>query len=238
MTATPEDAIATSPAATALFGGSFDPPHAGHIAVARAVLRHPTLRIARVVLIPAPRPPHKLATAAAGASIEHRTAMLRLAVGAAGDERLYVSDVELRLAQRDAARPSYTIDTLERLADEQPTWAPRYLVVGADTACTLGSWHRARDLPRQVAAVIAAPRPDEPGSAADPTALFRDLLQSGVIDDTTRQTWLALALTEPKMTVSSSALRRALANGERPGPDAIDPAVLAYINRHLLYGTR
>ncbi|NIA22030.1 MAG: adenylyltransferase/cytidyltransferase family protein, partial [Anaerolineaceae bacterium] len=85
---------------TALFGGTFNPIHLGHLAIARAALDE--LGLEKLVLVPSARPPHK--TARPLAPDEDRLEMCRLAVAAAGDPRLEVSDVELR-----SDGPSYTV---------------------------------------------------------------------------------------------------------------------------------
>ena len=132
----------------ALFGGSFDPVHYGHLALAELLreLEH----LDRVLFVPARRSPHKGATGAAAA---HRLAMLRLAVR--GNARLGVSDLELR-----RRGPSYTIDTVRALASrwqERPT-----LLVGGDALLDLPTWRESAALLGEARIVVFA----RPGAEA------------------------------------------------------------------------
>lgn len=111
-----------------LFGGSFNPPHVAHLAVAEACAEAAGLDA--VWWTPTPDPPHK---AGAGlAAPEHRLAMARLA--AEGNARFAVSDVEFR-----RPGPHFTVDTLRALRDERPGDAFA-LVVGGDSLTAFASW--------------------------------------------------------------------------------------------------
>lgn len=111
-----------------IFGGSFDPPHIGHLLTAGDAAER--LRFDRVVFIPAAVQPLKAGRAYASA--EHRLEMTRLMV--AGDERFEVSDVEVQ-------RPglSFTVDTLTHFAAIEPG-ADRYLLLGADAFALFRQW--------------------------------------------------------------------------------------------------
>lgn len=130
-----------------LFGGTFDPPHLGHLRALRAAMAALALR--RVLVVVAADPRHREAPVA--------TALERLEMAhAAFDEEpgVVVSDLELR-----RAGPTYTIDTVLALRDEgvvEPV-----LIVGADAAATLPTWHRADELARLVR-VAVVPRPGGP----------------------------------------------------------------------------
>jgi nicotinate-nucleotide adenylyltransferase len=112
-----------------LLGGTFDPIHNGHLALARAAIECADLD--RVLLIPSNQPPHR---PPAKASVEDRLAMCRLA--AEGHPKLEVSDVEVR-----RPGPSYTLDTLEQLRGQRPG-SSFFLILGWDAARELRSWHR------------------------------------------------------------------------------------------------
>lgn len=113
--------------ATAIFGGTFDPVHVGHLAVAEQVAEAEDLE--RVVFIPAGRPPHKEMRTHASAA--DRLAMVERAV--ADNPRFAASAVEL-----DGDGPSYTIDTVRRIkAESQGEVA---LILGADSLIELGTW--------------------------------------------------------------------------------------------------
>lgn len=127
-----------------LLGGTFNPPHLGHLVLAECARDELGLDEVRLVL--AARPPHKTVEDDPGP--EERLALCRAAVE--GDEgRLAVSDVELH---RDG--PSYTADTLRSLHDEQPG-AEFVLLLGGDAAAGLGSWHRPEDVLRFAAIGVA-----------------------------------------------------------------------------------
>jgi nicotinate-nucleotide adenylyltransferase len=118
--------------ALAIFGGTFDPVHLGHLSVAWEAAE---LLDAEVRLLPASVPPHRMAPIA---SAEQRVAMLRAALQ--GQSRLTLDTREL---QRSG--PSYTIDTLTELRAEQGE-RPLVLLLGADAFAGLPSWHRWREL--------------------------------------------------------------------------------------------
>jgi nicotinate-nucleotide adenylyltransferase len=130
----------------AVFGGSFDPVHLGHLIVAAEA--HRALGLDRVRLIPAGRHPFKDAERPAPAA--DRLAMLRLAV--ADDGRFVVDDRELR-----RPGPSYTVDTLRELRSEHPEDALS-LLVGADAAHDLAAWREASAIP-ELAEVVVLTRP-------------------------------------------------------------------------------
>jgi len=110
-----------------ILGGTFNPPHLGHLAIARDALRE--LALDRVVLVPARMPPHKMVERDPGSAA--RLAMCRLLV--AGVEGVSVCAHEL---ERDG--PSYTVDTLGAIHASDPD-AELTFIVGADTAATLPS---------------------------------------------------------------------------------------------------
>ena len=127
----------------ALFGGSFDPVHLGHLIVAEAVAE--TLD-ARVRFLPAREQPFK--RAAHGATPDQRAEMLELA--AAGNPRLAVERIELALPA-----PSYTVRTLRALAQREP--GNRFtLLLGADAARDLPEWFEVVSLPALADVVVFA----------------------------------------------------------------------------------
>jgi nicotinate-nucleotide adenylyltransferase len=111
-----------------LFGGTFDPPHSGHLIVAQDAAL--ALSLDRVLFMPAAQPPHKLGRAMSPAAI--RAEMLGLAI--AENPLFAFSSLEL---EREG--PSYTVDTLERLTREQPgvQWT---LLIGADQYAEFELW--------------------------------------------------------------------------------------------------
>lgn len=126
----------------ALYGGTFDPVHHGHLLLARDALEQ--LELDRVVFIPANLSPHKLATSPAPAAV--RLEMLRAAI--ADEPGFELDDSELEFSG-----PSFTIDTVERVRTRHPE-AKIYYLIGADNVRELHTWRRYEDLVRLVEFVV------------------------------------------------------------------------------------
>ena len=126
----------------ALFGGTFDPPHVGHLLA--AVDAYETLALDRLIFVPAAQQPFKVGQVVA--SPEHRLAMTRLL--AAGDPRFDVDPVEI-----DRAGLSFTVDTLTTYAERYPD-AERFLLVGTDVLESFANWRRPEDVLRLARLVI------------------------------------------------------------------------------------
>ena len=207
-----------------LFGGSFDPVHAGHLHAARAALS--AFDLDRVVFVPAAQSPHKLGRRMADGAA--RQAMLELAIR--GEPRFCTSDLELR---RGGA--SYTIDTVRELPSvfgEAPD-VELYLIVGSDNLPGLSTWRSARELLERVQPIVVH-RDGEPEALLD--AIERAF--GGDMAAKVRAGYLRL----PPVVASSTALRGALpalaADGRAPDVAELDPLVLDYIQAHGLYGTQ
>ena len=131
---------------TVFFGGSFDPPHAGHLGVAEGALR--SGRCTRIMWVPAFLPPHKLKDRRE--SFFHRYNMVRLLT--TGREGHFVSDLEYRRRKE----PSYTFDILE---DLNCSGKEKFqLLIGADSLLSLHTWYRAQELAERFE-VLTYPRP-------------------------------------------------------------------------------
>ena len=133
-----------------ILGGTFDPPHLGHTAMAQGVRR--ALGLDRVLLMVANVPWQKSADQVVTPA-EDRFTMVGLA--AAGEEGVEASRLEL-----DRGGVTYTVDTLEQLRRERPA-DDLFLIVGADVVGRLASWHRA-DVLDSLCAIVAVPRPGAP----------------------------------------------------------------------------
>jgi len=191
-----------------VMGGTFDPIHLGHVAMAEAGADCAGLD--RVLLIPASVPPHR---AAATAPAGDRLAMVRLA--AADHPRLEASDIELR-----RAGPSYTADTLRVLARERPG-AELHLLLGWDAARELHAWHAPDEVLRLARPVVVS----RPGY---PVPTERDLAAAGI-----EPTWAILCDVRTP-DVESTDVRRLVEYGSSLA-GLVDPAVEAYLKRHRLY---
>ena len=135
----------------AFFGGSFDPPHLGHLEVARAA--QSALDLDAVLFAPVgeqPLKPH-----GSSASFAHRLAMTRLAI--AGDPAFAVS---LADAPKPSGAPNYTFETLSALRAQLPPGGVLFCLMGADAFAILRRWHRAAEIPF-LAPLIVASRPSE-----------------------------------------------------------------------------
>ena len=122
----------------ALFGGTFDPIHDAHLAIARAAAEQ--FRLDRVLLVPAAHPPHKAGVT--DASYEDRVRMAELAC--AGDPRLEVSRLEEGTAR------SYSIDTIEKVRARMAPEDELFFVIGADAFAEIRTWLRWRAVVRAV----------------------------------------------------------------------------------------
>ena len=193
-----------------IFGGTFDPVHSGHVALASAALR--AFSLDEILLIPGHVTPFKID--ARTASDADRLAMLRLAI--AGNARMSVSTIEL-----DRGGVSYTVDTLEWLRAAHPDW-DLWLLLGADSLLSLGRWHRAADIVR-LASV---------GTIHRPGSTLPDTLE-GFPPDVSRRL-LANVAEGDCPDVASTEIRRRAASGE-PLDGLVPAAVADYIVRHGLY---
>ena len=186
-----------------LFGGSFDPVHRAHLALARAARAE--LALDRVLWIPAGQPwqKHRPMTAAA-----HRLAMLQLALE---------GEPGASIDRRELDRPglTYTVDTVEQLRAEHPQ-AELVLLIGQDQYAHFHTWHRWRDIVRQVVLAVA----QRPGTAAsaDPEVM--------------RAPMRSVPL--PPMDVAATTIRERVAAG-LPIDDLVPLQVARYIDSQGLY---
>ena len=136
--------------AVALLGGTFDPPHVGHLIVAQDVFE--ALPVERIVWLPCGDPPHKPPSSVT--SPELRLEMTRVAVS--GDERFDVSDMEIR-----RGGVSYTVDTLREL-DRAASKEALFVVIGVDQLAQLGSWREPEEIARLSKIVVMTRSGDDP----------------------------------------------------------------------------
>ena len=193
-----------------IFGGTYDPPHVGHLLV--AIDAADRLALDRLVLIPAATQPFKVGQTAAAP--EHRLAMTRLMAEA--DARFEVDPIEIE-------RPglSYTVDTLEALAARHPG-AERYLLLGADAASQFGAW-RSPERITALARVVVLRRAEGAGGAATPEG-------GAAPDDSSGGGASFLRLTTRRVDVSSTEVRARVRAGKSIRgfvPDAVADYVAA-----------
>lgn len=203
-----------------VLGGTFDPPHVGHLALARAA--RAALGLDALRLIPTGASWQKSGVVASAAQ---RAAMLQ--AGFAGEPGMMVDTRELA-----RVGPSYTIDTLAELRAELGTEAALILVLGSDQLRNLATWHRWESLigfahlactQRERVPLSGLPEPVERLVQAHGAQRLADAPAGSIV-----------FFSMPPVPVSSTALRAALARGEDPA-ELVAPAVLHYIRQHHLY---
>ncbi len=192
-----------------ILGGTFNPPHLGHLACARAAREQ--FGLDRVVLIVAARPPHKEVPADPG--VGHRLAMCRLAAATA--EGLEVSELEV-----GRAGPSYTITTLREIKANRPG-DELTLIVGGDMAASLPTWEEPEAI-LELARLAVAERPGQRRA---------DVLgQLATLRGGERAVFLEMSQSD----VSSSAVREETRAG-RPVRHLVPDQVADYIEQRRLY---
>jgi nicotinate-nucleotide adenylyltransferase len=228
-----------------LFGGTFDPIHRGHLALARAAQEH--YKLGRILFVPANNPPHKLKQPLSPFS--HRYAMITLATGAEKDfvpsllEAPEALDaLRSRKEKEKEIKPNYTIDTVKRLKQSFKKADRLFLLIGIDAFADIAKWHQAEALFRECEFVVASrpgysladvanALPPSLRPRAEATKPFQkqaatgDLVLSGVTIH---------LLDDVYQPVSSTAIRQAAAAG-KPLGRSVEPAVADYIKKVGLY---
>lgn len=193
-----------------ILGGTFDPPHNGHLALADAAQRQ--LRLAQIIFMPAKQPPHKLGERISPLPV--RVAMLERALQ--GKTSFVIS---LREAER--AGPSYTVDTLRELRHDLPPQAELFFIMGMDSLEYLPTWHE----PQEIVKLCTLAVMKRKGFRADLDTLEK------IIPGVKRAVVFVKA---PALDISASEIRARVARGE-PIDQLVPPAVAEYIQQHHLY---
>ncbi|MCW2923250.1 MAG: nicotinate-nicotinamide nucleotide adenylyltransferase [Thermoleophilia bacterium] len=196
-----------------VFGSMMNPPHLGHLAVVDAV--HAECGLDRVVVVPSGVPPHRSAPTVSA------RARLTMAVRAFADvEHAVVSDTEVERGEH--GEPGYMIDTVEEVL-ELPSLlgyddlvVEASLVVGADQAATLTSWHRWEEL-LALARLVVVRRPDQLGDATLAAAL-EDLATRGIAG--------MRVVDMPSVPISSTQVRAVAATRDRPAVAQLVPGAI------------
>jgi nicotinate-nucleotide adenylyltransferase len=202
------------PGSRGVFGGTFDPIHLAHLAVAEEAAE--TLGLERVLFVPAGEPPHKPGREITAA--DDRCAMVELAI--AGNGRFVIDRMEIA-----RAGPSYTVDTLEALgtsrtdAEASPDLT---LILSAEAFLGLMTWREPRRI-LELARIAVAPRDGYPDAGPG-------FLREHLPDLAHR----AVFLDGPRLRLSSSELRERASRG-RSLRYLVPDAVAAYIGDHALY---
>jgi nicotinate-nucleotide adenylyltransferase len=196
-----------------ILGGTFNPPHLGHLAIARAALEE--LALERVVLMPVHTPPHKREQHdEVPAHPEHRLAMCRLLVQA-------TEHVEVCALEAGRPGPSFTVDTLRDIHASHPD-AELTFLIGADSASTLPSWREPAALLELAGLAVAA------RSGSDRERVLRTI--ASISHGRASVEFLDM----PEIDVSASMVRAKVAAGNTV-EELVGGAVSDYITEHHLY---
>ena len=191
-----------------VLGGTFDPIHVGHVAIARSA--RSSLDLDYIVLIPAGQP--WLRSVKPVGNAYHRLAMTELA--AESERWLRVSDIEIK-----RPGPTFTVDTLEQLRDTYGHWSELYLIVGEDALKDLHRWRNPERVVK-LAQVIGVKRPGV--ASVDLKKMFPAEDQQPII------------LEGPLLDISAKEVRERIAAG-RPIDQLVPESVETYINSNNLY---
>jgi nicotinate-nucleotide adenylyltransferase len=222
---------------TALFGGTFDPPHLGHTGIATAAAQR--LQLDRILMAPAGRQPLKRDQPQS--SFQDRLAMVELACR--NHPPLIASDIDAPLPD---GRFNYTCDTLQQLHQAFPQ-DEIFCLIGADSLQTLRHWHRAAEALMLAQWIVAARPGFSPNVSTDALdSLLPDGVNAAPPQHTEAWTRVPLTTATEQQTlwllpgldyeISATDLRAALAGAPAGITERVlDPAVAAYVRKHRLY---
>lgn len=193
-----------------ILGGTFNPPHNGHLHAARQAKR--ALGLDGILLMPDNIPPHK-PLPEGSADAEQRLEMTRLAAQELPGAE--VSDLELHRGGR-----SYTVDTLRELAEQHPD-TEYYFIMGTDMLLSFDRWYQPEQICRLCVLTVVAREDDD-----------REALEQAAARYRTRWNARVALVDAPALPMSSTQLRQSRTAWE----DSVPERVLDYIKRHRLYG--
>jgi nicotinate-nucleotide adenylyltransferase len=224
-----------------LFGGTFDPIHRGHLALARTALeRH---KLSRIYLVPSGVPPHKQQQPLS--AFVHRYAMVVLAT--TEDRQLLPSLLEapeesVSPNKKDRAKPNYTIDTVRRLKQSFKSVDKLFVLAGIDAFADIAKWHQAEALFREAEFIVAS-RPGYsladvanalPESLRPKPEVTRPFQKQAASGDLVLKGATIHLLDEVHQPISATAIREAAAGG-KPLGRFVDASVADYIKKIGLY---
>ncbi|HWR36570.1 MAG TPA: nicotinate-nucleotide adenylyltransferase [Clostridia bacterium] len=221
----------------AIFGGTFDPVHHGHLAVARAAAER--FQLGRVYFVPADIPPHKQTQAIT--PYYHRYAMLALAL--AGEKNFVPSLLESpEIIQAEGKLASYSIDTVRRFKQRVRKVDRLFFIIGIDAFMDVAKWRSPVELLQECEFIVASrpgyslndvasALPETLRPAEQVSRLFKQQPAGG--DIVLAGTTIHL-LDEVKEAVGATKIRSAVATG-RPIANFVGPEVAEYIRKLQLY---
>ena len=225
-----------------LFGGTFDPIHRGHLALARAALERS--KLSRIHFVPANAPPHKRLQPLS--PFVHRFAMVALATA---QEKSFLPSL-LEAAEEPAAasrkerpaKPNYTIDTVRRVKASFKSSDRLFLLIGIDAFAEIAQWHQAEALFRECEFIVAS-RPGYsladvanalPESLRPKPEVTRPFQKQAATGDLVLTGATIHLLDKVHQPVSATAIREAAAAG-KPLARFVDASVADYIKKMGLY---
>jgi nicotinate-nucleotide adenylyltransferase len=236
-----------------LFGGTFDPIHRGHLALARAARER--CKLSRILFVPANVPPHKQLQPLS--AFPHRYAMTALATA---EEKEFVPSLleapeeedlvsaqppRSKKAKEREAKPNYTIDTIKLLKQGFKKTDRLFLLIGIDAFADIAKWHQAESLFRECEFVIAS-RPGYsladvanalPASLRPRIEATRPFQKQAATGDLVLSGVTIHLLDEVYQPISSTTIRQAAA-ARKPLGRFVEPAVADYIKKMGLYKGR
>lgn len=230
------------------FGGTFDPIHRGHLALARAARER--CKLSRILFVPADVPPHKQGQPLS--AFPHRYAMIALATAQEKDFRPSMLEAPQDLdaggsgkGKTRVARPNYTIDTVRRLKQSCKQADRLFLLIGIDAFADITNWHQAEALFRECEFIVAS-RPGYsladvanalPASLRPRQEVTRPFQKQAATGDLVLKGVTIHLLDEVYQPISSTTIREAAAAG-KPLTRFVEPAVADYIRKTGLYKAR
>jgi nicotinate-nucleotide adenylyltransferase len=230
-----------------LFGGTFDPIHRGHLALARAAREQ--CKLSRVLFVPANVPPHKQSQPLL--VFPHRYAMIALATAQEKDflpsllEAPEDFEAGIGKEKKRSAQPNYTIDTVKRIKRSFKVSDRLFLLIGIDAFADIAKWHQAEALFRECEFVVAS-RPGFsladvanalPASLRPRVEVTRPFHKQAATGDLVLKGVTIHLLDEVYQPISSTAVREAAAAG-KPLGRFVEPAVADYIKKMAVYKSR
>jgi nicotinate-nucleotide adenylyltransferase len=229
-----------------LFGGTFDPIHRGHLALARAARER--CKLSRILFVPANIPPHKQSQPLS--AFAHRYAMIALATA---DEKDFApalleapEDIDSpSLRKPRIEKPNYTIDTVKRLKKSLKKADRLFLLIGIDAFADIAKWRQAEAIFRECEFVVAS-RPGFsladvanalPASLRPRQKVTQPFHKQAATGDLVLQGVTIHLLDEVYQPISSTTIRQAAAAG-KPMARFVEPAVADYIKKMGLYKGR
>jgi len=233
-----------------LFGGTFDPIHRGHLALAHAARER--CNLSRILFVPADIPPHKQLQPLS--AFAHRYAMIALATAQEKDKDFVPSLLEAPgdfdagapgKGKTRVAKPNYTIDTVRRLKQSFKKADRLFLLIGIDAFDDIAKWHQAEDLFRECEFVVAS-RPGFsladvanalPESLRPRQEVTRPFHKQAATGELVLKGVTVHLLDEVYQAISSTTIRDAAAGG-KPLGRFVEPTVADYIKKVGLYKGR